>query len=81
MHIDGRLRELGGLVACDVMMNNTDRIPIHIWRHTGNANNLMLGARITAIDNTCATLVCALTHLLRPLIVRLPPLPLYVVYQ
>jgi hypothetical protein len=54
---DGRLRELGGLVACDVMMNNTDRIPIHIWRHTGNANNLMLGSRITGIDNTCTTLV------------------------
>ena len=36
------LRQLGALLAFDVLLNNWDRVPL-VWDNMGNLNNLMLG--------------------------------------
>lgn len=38
------LRQLGAILALDVLVNNVDRLPL-IWDHQGNAGNLMLNER------------------------------------
>ena len=48
-----RLRELGALLALDVLVNNCDRLPL-IWDNQGNAGNVMLGlhdGQVIAIDS------------------------------
>jgi hypothetical protein len=38
------VRQLGAILALDVLVNNVDRLPL-IWDHQGNAGNVMLNER------------------------------------
>jgi len=40
-------REIGRVIALDLLLNNFDRFPI-IWQHDGNASNLMIQSDSTA---------------------------------
>lgn len=55
-----RLRELGAIVAVDVLLNNSDRIPCGLWDNDGNARNVLLSSgedgHVIAIDQTVTTM-------------------------
>jgi hypothetical protein len=50
-------RSMGEVIACDMLVNNFDRVPL-LWTNAGNANNLMCQfkdaakARCVSIDTT-----------------------------
>lgn len=48
-----RLREVGKLVALDILCNNWDRIPL-LWPNEGNVHNIFFDPRegVFGIDNT-----------------------------
>jgi hypothetical protein len=46
----------GGVAVLDILVNNSDRMPV-LWDNDGNAGNLLFGDNVIAIDNTAVTLV------------------------
>eukprot|EP01147_Barroeca_monosierra_P010049 gene10049-2221_t len=56
---DTVLKDLGRIIAADMLLNNFDRTP-YIWDHQGNANNILFVPQnnfVYAIDNTTASII------------------------
>ena len=57
------LRQLGAVIAADMLVNNFDRSPL-VWANEGNGNNLLVDigvepgvVRVTAIDQQCCPII------------------------
>eukprot|EP01129_Flabellula_baltica_P003416 TRINITY_DN13180_c0_g1_i2.p1 TRINITY_DN13180_c0_g1~~TRINITY_DN13180_c0_g1_i2.p1 ORF type:complete len:299 (+),score=62.39 TRINITY_DN13180_c0_g1_i2:143-1039(+) len=58
LNAERRLKDLGVVLVYDVLVNNTDRLPL-IWDNQGNSGNLMLDdvtGQVITLDNTMATI-------------------------